>query len=186
MTGAGRKRPHAPCRGGGRDGISSHSGPAPASAAQPEHARRISRGAGRPAGSIAVIVAAAVIWVTGLTAADAIASALIALISCRGPGRSSATPWTSSSRPRRAGSTSTQSGVTSCRPKASRMSTTFMRGRHERIPVLSAHVVLKPGAEAPAVLDELCACLAGDFDIEHSTFQLESPDRRRLEEASHA
>ena len=55
-----------------------------------------------------------------------------------------------------------------------------------RIPVLSAHVVLKPGAEAPAVLDELCACLAGDFDIEHSTFQLESPDRRRLEEASHA
>jgi hypothetical protein len=31
----------------------------------------------------------------------------------------------------------------------------------------------------------LCACLAHDFDIEHSTFQLETADRRRLEEQSH-
>jgi cobalt-zinc-cadmium efflux system protein len=51
--------------------------------------------------------------------------------------------------------------------------------------VLSAHVVLDPGADAPAVLDELCSCLAGDFDIEHSTFQLETSDRRRLEERAH-
>ena len=52
--------------------------------------------------------------------------------------------------------------------------------------VVSAHVVLEPEADAAAVLDFLCECLSGDFDIEHSTFQLESPDRRRLEEASHA
>jgi cobalt-zinc-cadmium efflux system protein len=52
--------------------------------------------------------------------------------------------------------------------------------------VVSAHVVLEPGGDAPAVLDELCRCLSGDFDIEHSTFQLESADRRRLEEAQHA
>lgn len=51
---------------------------------------------------------------------------------------------------------------------------------------LSAHVVLGEGADPPAVLDELCRCLAGDFDLEHSTFQLESADRTRLEEASHA
>lgn len=51
--------------------------------------------------------------------------------------------------------------------------------------VVSAHVVLKPGAEAPAVLDALCRCLSGDFDIEHSRFQLETADRRRLEEAGH-
>jgi cobalt-zinc-cadmium efflux system protein len=51
--------------------------------------------------------------------------------------------------------------------------------------VVSAHVVLAPGAEAPTVLDELCRCLSGDFDIEHSTFQLETADRRRLEEAGH-
>jgi len=38
----------------------------------------------------------------------------------------------------------------------------------------------------PTVLDHLCRCLSGDFDIEHSTFQLESADRRRLEEVQHA
>jgi cobalt-zinc-cadmium efflux system protein len=52
--------------------------------------------------------------------------------------------------------------------------------------VVSAHVVLDEGADPPRVLDELCRCLAGDFDIEHSTFQLESADRTRLEEAAHA
>jgi cobalt-zinc-cadmium efflux system protein len=52
--------------------------------------------------------------------------------------------------------------------------------------VVSAHVVLDETADPPAVLDELCRCLSGDFDIEHSTFQLESSDRRRLEEAHHA
>ena len=46
--------------------------------------------------------------------------------------------------------------------------------------------IARAAEDVAAVLDELCACLAGDFDIEHSTFQLESPDRRRLEEASHA
>ena len=51
--------------------------------------------------------------------------------------------------------------------------------------VVSAHVVLDQGAEAPAVLDHLCRCLSGDFDIEHSTFQLETVDRRRLEEKAH-
>jgi cobalt-zinc-cadmium efflux system protein len=52
--------------------------------------------------------------------------------------------------------------------------------------VLSAHVVMTPDADPPAVLDELCRCLSADFDIEHSTFQLETADRRRLEEAGHA
>ena len=35
------------------------------------------------------------------------------------------------------------------------------------------------------VLDELSTCLSEDFDIEPSTFQLETIDRRRTEEASH-
>jgi len=51
--------------------------------------------------------------------------------------------------------------------------------------VVSAHVVIEEQADPPVVLDHLSGCLAGDFDIEHSTFQLESSDRRRLEEASH-
>ena len=51
--------------------------------------------------------------------------------------------------------------------------------------VVSAHVVMTDGADAGAILDRLGRCLSGDFDIEHSTFQLESEDRRRLEESSH-
>src|SRR5580693_257195 len=43
---------------------------------------------------------------------------------------------------------------------------------------LSAHVTVEDSCfqdgHAPRLLDQLQACLAGDFDIEHSTFQLES------------
>lgn len=52
-------------------------------------------------------------------------------------------------------------------------------------PVISAHVVLAPRADPASVLDEVCRCLAGDFDVDHSTIQLETADRRRLEEATH-
>lgn len=52
-------------------------------------------------------------------------------------------------------------------------------------PVISAHVVLTPDADPGRVLDAVCRCLSGDFDIEHSTIQLETSDRRRLEEATH-
>src|SRR5690625_1823185 len=45
------------------------------------------------------------------------------------------------------------------------------------IPVMSAHVVVEEHllADAGRLLDELHACLAGHFDVEHSTLQLE-PD----------
>jgi cobalt-zinc-cadmium efflux system protein len=52
--------------------------------------------------------------------------------------------------------------------------------------VLSAHVVLDENATPAVVLEELCSCLSGDYDIEHSTFQLETSDRRRLEQSHHA
>jgi cobalt-zinc-cadmium efflux system protein len=52
--------------------------------------------------------------------------------------------------------------------------------------VVSAHVVLAEGADPAHALDALSTCLADDFDIEHSTFQLETVDRRRLEERAHA
>jgi cobalt-zinc-cadmium efflux system protein len=45
------------------------------------------------------------------------------------------------------------------------------------LPAVSAHVVVADACfangEAPHVLDQLQACLAGHFDVEHSTFQLE-------------
>jgi len=42
--------------------------------------------------------------------------------------------------------------------------------------VVSAHVVLGSDAQAGDVLDHLSTCLADDFDVDHSTFQLETPE----------
>jgi cobalt-zinc-cadmium efflux system protein len=58
------------------------------------------------------------------------------------------------------------------------------------LPVLSAHVVVadrvaRDGCGA-GVLDQLGACLAGHFDVEHCTFQLERPTHREHEPAPHA
>jgi cobalt-zinc-cadmium efflux system protein len=58
---------------------------------------------------------------------------------------------------------------------------TLTSGKH----VVSAHVVIEPSADPPRVLDELCTCLSDDFDFEHSTIQLESTDRQRLEQGGH-
>lgn len=42
--------------------------------------------------------------------------------------------------------------------------------------VLSAHVVLTEDGQPGDVLDYLASCLSDDFDINHSTFQLETPE----------
>jgi cobalt-zinc-cadmium efflux system protein len=42
--------------------------------------------------------------------------------------------------------------------------------------VVSAHVVLAPDANPGDLLDHLGECLSGDFDIDHSTFQLETAE----------
>ena len=51
--------------------------------------------------------------------------------------------------------------------------------------VVSAHVIVDEGAKNSDVLDALCRCLSTQFDIEHSTFQLETQDRQPLEEGAH-
>jgi len=57
------------------------------------------------------------------------------------------------------------------------------------LPALSVHVVISDdcftGGRAPALLDELQACLAGHFDVEHSTFQLEPAGHSEHEAATH-
>jgi cobalt-zinc-cadmium efflux system protein len=42
--------------------------------------------------------------------------------------------------------------------------------------VVSAHVVLGTDARPGDILDHLATCLSSDFDINHSTFQLETPE----------
>ncbi|HVW81353.1 MAG TPA: cation diffusion facilitator family transporter [Mycobacteriales bacterium] len=57
------------------------------------------------------------------------------------------------------------------------------------LPALSVHVVINDdcftSGRAPALLDELQACLAGHFDVEHSTFQLEPAGHSDHEPALH-
>jgi cobalt-zinc-cadmium efflux system protein len=57
------------------------------------------------------------------------------------------------------------------------------------LPALSVHVVIAEdcftSGRAPALLDELQACLAGHFDVEHSTFQLEPAGHADHEAALH-
>ena len=50
--------------------------------------------------------------------------------------------------------------------------------------VMSAHVVLAADGQPGDVLDHLGQCLSDDFDIAHSTFQLETPEHVRLEAAA--
>jgi cobalt-zinc-cadmium efflux system protein len=51
--------------------------------------------------------------------------------------------------------------------------------------VLSAHVVVSSEELGGLVLDQLSGCLAGHFDIEHSTFQIEPPGHRDHEPIPH-
>ena len=138
-------------------------------------------------GSVAVIVAAIVIAVTGWDAADTIASLLIAaLILPRTLGLlREATDVLLEATPRDVDLDHVRRhildapGVIDCHDLHAWTITSGMN-------VVSAHVVLEIGADPSLALDELSRCLADDFDIEHSTFQLETADRRRLEERSHA
>ena len=58
------------------------------------------------------------------------------------------------------------------------------------LPVLTAHVVVDDSCfhdgHLPTLLDELQQCLAGHFDVEHSTFQFEPLGHAAHEHAAHA
>jgi cobalt-zinc-cadmium efflux system protein len=138
-------------------------------------------------GSVAVIVAAVVITVTGWEQADALASAVIGLLIL---------PRTFALL-REAVDVlllATPKGVALDEVRRHILEAAGVADVHDLhawtitsgVNVVSAHVVLREGADPPAVLEELCSCLSGDFDIDHSTFQLETADRRRLEEAAHS
>jgi cobalt-zinc-cadmium efflux system protein len=138
------------------------------------------------AGSLAVLVAAVVIAVTGWRQADALASILIALLILP-------RTWALLRDAVDVLLEATPKGIDLDQIRHHILGVAGVADVHDLhawtitsgMNVVSAHVVLRPGADPPAVLDELCSCLAGDFDIEHSTFQLETSDRRRLEERAH-
>lgn len=138
-------------------------------------------------GSFAVLVAGVVIFVTGWTAADPIASVVIALLILP-------RTWSLLREAIDILLQATPKGVDLDEVRAHLLrgegivdahdlhAWTLTSGMH----VVSAHVVIEPTADPAEVLDEVCRCLSDDFDMEHSTIQLETTDRRRLEEAPHA
>lgn len=137
-------------------------------------------------GSVAVLVAAAVIVVTGIRVADAIASAFIGLLIVPRTWHllREAVDILLEATPRNVELAEVRrlllgtSGVTDVHDLHA---WTIASGLN----VVSAHVVLREGADPGAVLDALATRLSHRFDIEHSTFQLETSDRRRLEQRGH-
>jgi cobalt-zinc-cadmium efflux system protein len=139
------------------------------------------------AGSAAVVVAAVVIGLTGWTGADVVASIAIGLLILPRTVAllRDATNVLLEATPKGVDMDHVRRhileapGVADCHDLHAWTITSGMN-------VVSAHVVLRDGADPAMALDALCACLSDDFDIEHSTFQLETADRRRFEERSHA
>ena len=138
-------------------------------------------------GSIAVVVAGGVIWLTGLSIADSVASAAIALLIVPRTWRllRDAVDVLLEASPR---------GLRLAEVRDHLLGAEGVVDVHDLhvwtitsgMKVASAHVVLRDGAKPASVLRELNECLATDFDVEHSTIQLETEDRRRYEEAHHA
>ena len=139
------------------------------------------------AGSAAVIVAGLVIVLTGFGAADAIASVVIGVLIFPRTWRllRDAVDVLLEATPKGIDMALVRSHILEAR------GVTEVHDLHvwtitSGMNVVSAHVIVEPDAQPAAVLDHLCDCLSGFFDIEHSTFQIETADRRRLEEVGHA
>jgi cobalt-zinc-cadmium efflux system protein len=146
---------------------------------------------GDAVGSAAVIGAAVVIWLTGWDRADIVASVVVAaLIAPRAVGllRAAVAVLFESTPP----------GVDLDELRAHLASVPGVLEIHDLhvwtitsgMPVLSAHVVVEPGAMVETcgtggVLDRLGACVGEHFDVEHSTFQIEPAGHGAHEHAAH-
>jgi cation diffusion facilitator family transporter len=141
-------------------------------------------------GSVAVIVAAVVIAATGWTGADVLASfAVGALVLPRA--------WTLLREAFDVLLEAAPKGVDLDQVRAHVLGVPGVLDVHDLhawtitsgLPVLSAHVVVSEESLADGhggrVLDALCSCLGDHFDLEHCTFQLESPGHRGHESPVH-
>ena len=129
-------------------------------------------------GSVAVLVAAVVILLTGWVEADAVASMLIGcLILPR--------TWRLLRETVDVLLESTPRDVDLAEVRAHIGEVQHVRGVHDLhastvatgLPILTAHVVVDDDCfhdgHIPRLLDQLQGCLAGHFDVDHSTFQFE-------------
>ena len=129
------------------------------------------------AGSVAVIVAAIVIALTGWTAADALASAVIGLLILP-------RTWALLREALDVLLEATPKGVNLDVVREHILEAPGVSGVHDLhawtitsgMNVVSAHVVVGDDAKAGDILDHLGMCLSDDFDVKHSTFQLETKE----------
>ena len=133
--------------------------------------------AGDLMGSGAVLVAGLVIAVTGWVAADAIASIVVAVLIVPRTGlllRDSVDVLLEA----------TPKGIDLADVERHILEAPGVTDVHDLhawtitsgMNVVSAHVVLAEDAKPGDILDHLGTCLSADFDINHSTFQLETPE----------
>jgi cobalt-zinc-cadmium efflux system protein len=142
-------------------------------------------------GSVAVLAAASVIALTGWLRADAVASLLVGLLILP-------RTWRLLRETVDVLMEATPRGVDLAAVRRHILSVDHVRDVHDLhastvatdLPVLSAHVVVDDecfrDGHLPRLLDELQSCLAGHFDVEHSTFQFEQAGHTAHEHAAHA
>lgn len=134
------------------------------------------------AGSVAVIVAAIVIALTGWTQADAVASAAIGLLIIP-------RTWSLLREALDVLLEATPKGINLEMVREHILEAPGVSGVHDLhawtitsgMNVVSAHVVLEEEAKPGDILDHLGMCLSDDFDVKHSTFQLETPEHVQWE-----
>jgi len=142
-------------------------------------------------GSVAVIIAAVVIMLTGFQAADTIASVLIALMILP-------RAWSLLRDVVDVLLEASPKGVEVQMIREHILSVAGVTDVHDihiwtitsGVPVFSAHVVVEDGVlnarGADQLLDKLITCLGSHFDTDHCTFQLEPGSHSEHEEHQHA
>jgi cobalt-zinc-cadmium efflux system protein len=137
-------------------------------------------------GSAAVLVAGAVIWFTGFQRADAIASAVVGLLILP-------RTWKLLREALDVLLEATPKGVDLAEVRRHMLEDRGVLDVHDLhawtitsgMPVLSAHIVVNDPSSSGQVLDRLCDCLRGHFDIDHSTIQVEPTGHQRHEGSTH-
>ncbi|MBO0824392.1 MAG: cation transporter [Actinobacteria bacterium] len=141
-------------------------------------------------GFVGTALAAVIIIVTGFTRADPIAALLVVCLMARAA-------WALLRASGRILLEAAPEHIDLDNVRAHLLGTSHVRGVHDlhawtvtsSLPALSAHVIVDDSCftdgAIPRLLDELQACLAGHFDVEHSTFQLEASAHAGHEPGTH-
>jgi len=141
-------------------------------------------------GFIGTVIAGIIILATGFTRADAIASLIVVALMLKAA-------WALLRDSGRILLEAAPADVDLAEVRAHLLATEHVLGLHDLhawtvtsdLPALSAHIVIDDSCfhdgHAPRLLDQLQSCLAGHFDIEHSTFQLEAAAHAGHETGTH-